>query len=270
MRRKGFTLIELLVVIAIIALLVSILMPSLAKAREMAKRAGCGMNLSNAGKAVAIYKASYDDQFPGFAKGLVDETTATGDNRNKEPGNLGTATYSATAAMFLLMRDGSQSAKMFICPSINNQDQEDTKVQASGAKDGDVEIGDYYWDFTAKENSSYGWAAPLDDGTTGIKDDDTGTAIMADQGPEDAKNVALPNSTAKIKKDGNSQNHTNGEYVNYLRADMSVQNLRGTPIINDGTSTADNIYRADVDVDGNNKTPGTHDTTRDSFIVGPK
>ena len=47
MKRKGFTLVELLVVIAVIALLMSILMPVLRKARDQAQRILCGNNLRN-------------------------------------------------------------------------------------------------------------------------------------------------------------------------------------------------------------------------------
>ena len=64
MKRKGFTLVELLVVIAIIALLMGILMPALAKVRQLANRMACGTNLSGIGKAILIYSNDNDDDYP--------------------------------------------------------------------------------------------------------------------------------------------------------------------------------------------------------------
>jgi prepilin-type N-terminal cleavage/methylation domain-containing protein len=64
MKKKGFTLVELLVVIAIIALLMSILMPALARVRTLAFRMVCGSNLSSVGKAMLIYANDYDDVLP--------------------------------------------------------------------------------------------------------------------------------------------------------------------------------------------------------------
>ncbi len=61
MRRKAFTLIELLVVIAIIALLVSILLPSLAQAKEHAKAVLCQSNLKNLGAAWQAYATDNND-----------------------------------------------------------------------------------------------------------------------------------------------------------------------------------------------------------------
>jgi prepilin-type N-terminal cleavage/methylation domain-containing protein/prepilin-type processing-associated H-X9-DG protein len=63
-RISGFTLIELLVVIAIIALLLSILMPALGKAKDLAMGAACKGNLKNYTLAVAMYCDDYDGKFP--------------------------------------------------------------------------------------------------------------------------------------------------------------------------------------------------------------
>ena len=62
--RRGFTLIELLVVIAIIALLISILLPALGKARKSAQMAVSLANLSQVGKAAATYQTDNHGYLP--------------------------------------------------------------------------------------------------------------------------------------------------------------------------------------------------------------
>ncbi|MCG3138767.1 MAG: hypothetical protein HJJLKODD_02636 [Phycisphaerae bacterium] len=71
-RLKGFTLIELLVVIAIIALLIAILLPSLARAREIAKRTTCGTHLQKIGHAAEMYSNDNKGEWmiPGHKSGI--------------------------------------------------------------------------------------------------------------------------------------------------------------------------------------------------------
>src|SRR4051794_15114928 len=62
--RRGFTLVELLVVVGIIAVLVSILLPSLSRAREQAKQVQCLSNLRQLGLAFAMYTNNNKGFYP--------------------------------------------------------------------------------------------------------------------------------------------------------------------------------------------------------------
>ncbi|UCG15548.1 MAG: prepilin-type N-terminal cleavage/methylation domain-containing protein [Phycisphaerales bacterium] len=63
-RRDAFTLIELLTVVAIISLLISILLPSLSRAREQAKSTHCLARLKDFANGLAAYENLYQDQLP--------------------------------------------------------------------------------------------------------------------------------------------------------------------------------------------------------------
>jgi prepilin-type N-terminal cleavage/methylation domain-containing protein len=121
MKRKGFTLVELLVVIAIIALLMGILMPALARVRQLAFRMTCGTNLSGIGKAMLLYSNDYEDELPrsggrSSTWGAVvnwmanDRYSAYGLSADSSGG-----TASISSCFYLLVKYTEVTPKSFIC-----------------------------------------------------------------------------------------------------------------------------------------------------------
>ncbi len=165
---KGFTLIELLVVIAIIALLMSILVPSLSKVKEQAKGTVCMSNMRQIGIAANLYLDDWEQRIPrGTGSGLD--------------------TWYQLFMSYLAQRpvnDDYRNVKIYRCPSYPDRRQTvcfvvngwefDGPYDMTGHEQGDATKLTQYWRFSETIYLADNEFAPWRDIITNADDDGVG------------------------------------------------------------------------------------------------
>ncbi len=277
MRKKGFTLVELLVVIAIIALLMSILMPALAKVRSLAQRVVCGSHLSSIGKQMMVYANDNKDKYPR-AGGMNSKWGATL-LWNAPVGPPAAAPYGEPAAykipttdpatspntatvgacLFYLIKYADAAAKVFNCGG--DSDAREFQVNANdGVYNNNILEA---WDFGANPRQYYSYAYQYPFTIIGFPGNfavsplsDSGIVTMADKSPYivtstdgatrffKLRTALTPGSagTEETERSGNSANHKReGQNVLYNDGHVSWQDTSNVGF------DSDNIYTCQAD-----------------------
>ncbi len=148
MYRKGFTLIELLVVISIIALLIAILLPALASARQTAQSISCLSNQRQLTLAAIAFSVEHDDYLP---------KPWWNDTPRSDGSQIGSWPYRHPLwGWDYVLNDVVQNEDIFRCPSDNTESIRGTWTTAPGQEADDLPAS---YRINTSHNPDFGFAA---------------------------------------------------------------------------------------------------------------